>query len=117
MGAPPARRNISACLYFSRGLLPLYYRYAGYDTGTSIEWRFKLRTKKIYLHEADEYVGPFRSLKDAERFIALMEWFGESSEGIEIVELESDGTERERRKIRPANANPVVVDAPPCCPR
>ena len=52
-----------------------------------------LRAKKIYIHEADEYVGPFSSHDDAEQFITLMECFGEISDGIEIVELESDSSE------------------------
>ncbi len=46
--------------------------------------------KQIYLHEADEYVGPFRSLRDAESFMAMMALFGGNCEGIEVVELDSD---------------------------
>ncbi len=41
----------------------------------------------IYLCEGDEYVGPFQSHEDAERFLLLMKASGESPEGIEIVEL------------------------------
>jgi hypothetical protein len=51
------------------------------------------KERKIYLHEADEFVGPFFSRKDAERFILLMEWYGENSEGIEIVEVDADESE------------------------
>ncbi len=47
-------------------------------------------TKKIYLHEADEYVGPFCNRVEAEKFIALMELFGASREGIEIVERDGE---------------------------
>ncbi len=43
----------------------------------------------IYLHEEDEYIGPFCSRKDAEQFIALIELFGGNREGIELVELDS----------------------------
>ncbi len=50
----------------------------------------KLSEKKIYLHEAGEYVGPFCRREDAEKFIALMELFGETREGIEILETDSD---------------------------
>jgi len=31
----------------------------------------RLRAREIYLHEADEYVGPFCRREDAEQFIAL----------------------------------------------
>ncbi len=55
-------------------------------------------SKLIYLQEADEYVGPFHSRGDAERFLVLMRSFGESLEGIEIVEI--DGV---------ANAAPKAV--------
>ncbi len=47
-------------------------------------------TKKIYLHEANEYVGPFCSRVEAEKFIALMELFGASRAGIEIVERDEE---------------------------
>ncbi len=43
--------------------------------------------KGIFLHEADEYVGPFSSRRDARRFMALMKLFGSDADGIEIVEL------------------------------
>lgn len=46
-------------------------------------------SKLIYLREADEYVGPFAGRGDAERFLILMRSFGESLEGIEIVEIDS----------------------------
>ncbi len=45
--------------------------------------------KGIYLREKDEYVGPFYSREDAERFLVLMELSGESREGIEVVEIEN----------------------------
>lgn len=48
--------------------------------------------RKVYLHEADEYVGPFHSLADATVFLIMMEWCGVSSAGIEIVEMEADAT-------------------------
>jgi hypothetical protein len=44
----------------------------------------------IYVRESYEYVGPFASRGDAERFLILMTSFGESLEGIEIVEFDSD---------------------------
>jgi hypothetical protein len=47
-------------------------------------------SKPVYLHEADEYVGPFASREDAERFLILMEAHGVSSEGIEIVEVDAE---------------------------
>ncbi len=46
-------------------------------------------SKLVYLREANEYVGPFASRGDAERFLTLMASFGESLEGIEIVEIAS----------------------------
>ncbi len=48
-----------------------------------------MTTTRVYLHEKDEYVGPFYRRQDAELFLALMELFGESLEGIEIVEIET----------------------------
>ncbi len=44
--------------------------------------------KKIYLRNGHEYVGPFYRREDAVRFLILIESSGESSEGIEIVELD-----------------------------
>ncbi len=41
-----------------------------------------------YLCERGEQIGPFHSRQDAERFLILMEMFGTSREGIEIVELD-----------------------------
>ncbi len=43
-----------------------------------------------YVHEMDEYVGPFVTLGDAELFLALMADAGDSLEGIEIVEIDGD---------------------------
>ncbi len=45
--------------------------------------------KGIYVREEDEYVGPFNSREDAERFLVLVELSGESSKGIEIVEIDN----------------------------
>jgi len=43
----------------------------------------------IYLRKEDgSYVGPFRSCKDAERFIQLMQLCGEIWAGTEIVDDE-----------------------------
>ncbi len=42
---------------------------------------------KFYLREGNQCVGPFHSRGDAERFIILIEASGESSEGIEILEI------------------------------
>ncbi len=44
--------------------------------------------KRIYLREADEYVGPFAGRGDAARFLIMMAAFGESLEGVEIVEID-----------------------------
>ena len=46
----------------------------------------------IYLREEDgQYVGPFKSRMDAERFIKLMDLCGEDWTGTEVVEeLEPD---------------------------
>ncbi len=48
-----------------------------------------MTTTRIYLHEKDGYVGPFYRRQDAKLFLELMELFGESLEGIEIVEIET----------------------------
>ena len=43
----------------------------------------------IYLREGEgQYVGPFKSREDAERFIELMELCGENWAGTEVVEEE-----------------------------
>ncbi len=43
----------------------------------------------IYLRErGGQYVGPFKTLQDAERFIKLMELCGENWAGTEVVENE-----------------------------
>ncbi len=47
-------------------------------------------SRLIYLQEANDYVGPFASRRDADLFLALMRVSGETLEGIEIVEIESD---------------------------
>lgn len=47
-----------------------------------------MKRSGIFLSEANELVGPFNSREDAERFLMLMELFGTSSKGIDIVELE-----------------------------
>ncbi len=46
----------------------------------------------IYLREKDEYVGPFCSRGDAERFLELMVLHGDSLEGIEIVQIDNAKT-------------------------
>lgn len=45
--------------------------------------------KAIYLREEGDYVGPFCSREDAERFLVLIALHGESREGIEIVEIDN----------------------------
>ncbi len=62
--------------------------------------------KGIYLREQGEYVGPFCSLADAEDFLHLMDFFGESCEGIEIVVEDADRvlghaavTSQEKRRL------------------
>ncbi len=45
-----------------------------------------IRRRKFYLREGDELTGPFCSRADAERFLKLLELFGEGRQGIEIVE-------------------------------
>lgn len=42
--------------------------------------------KKFYLREGDELTGPFCSRADAERFLTLLDLFGEGHQGIDIVE-------------------------------
>ena len=49
-----------------------------------------MKPKKIYLYERDEYVGPFQSRADAERFLALIALFGGTCRGIEVVETDGD---------------------------
>jgi hypothetical protein len=65
-----------------------------------------VRRTGIYLRENGEFVGPFQSRGDAERFLELMELFGESAEGIEIVEISDAAapfrdvvTPEERRRL------------------
>ena len=55
-----------------------------------------MRRTGIYVREGDEHVGPFSSRQDAERFLLLMELFGNNCEGIDIVEL---GIARRPRSI------------------
>jgi hypothetical protein len=57
----------------------------------------------IYLREeGGQYVGPFKSLKDAERFIKLMELCGENWADTEVVEGENgvDSTVRQIARIQ-----------------
>ena len=61
--------------------------------------------KEFYLHEKDAYVGPFCSRRDAERFVALMVTFGQSPEGIEVVELEAGSSAARQRRSKPQNAS------------
>jgi hypothetical protein len=56
---------------------------------------------RIYLQGDDECVGPFRSREDAELFLSLMELFGGSSDGIEIVALAAGREELMRRTPTP----------------
>ncbi len=68
------------------------------------------KATRIYLREADEYVGPFCKRRDAERFLELMELFGESSEGIEVIELEVDSRAPKPRRQKPGAAtNPGMT--------
>ncbi len=54
----------------------------------------------IYLREQDEEVGPFHTRHDAECFLILMELSGVSSEGIDIVEIDTaELTERQPRSF------------------
>ncbi len=60
----------------------------------------------IYLRDAGEYVGPFASRGDAERFLIAMASFGESLKDIEIIEIDSDADSvpnamsiRERKRL------------------
>lgn len=61
----------------------------------------------IYVRKGEEHVGPFCSRQDAERFLLLMELFGTSSEGIEIVEL---GTAKRPRSkwCHPSSCPPLL---------
>ncbi len=43
-----------------------------------------------YVHEMDEYVGPFVTHREAELFLTLMADAGDSLEGVEIVEIDGD---------------------------
>jgi len=61
-------------------------------------------------------VGPFCSREDAEKFIVLMELFGASCEGVEIVELETDSDEIEARRLkRSSPADQKIADCQSCC--
>ncbi len=44
-----------------------------------------MRKKNIYLREGKEFIGPFQSLKDAQRFLQLMKGLHQKCNGIEIV--------------------------------
>jgi hypothetical protein len=68
---------------------------------TNIEWNHmgtgsdgdvrEVTVKSIYVREGADYVGPFASLEDAKCFVALIDMFGGSSDGIEVVELADTG--------------------------
>ncbi len=60
---------------------------------------------EVYLREGDEYIGPFGSRGDAERFLTLMQFSGTIIEGIEIVEIASD--------LQPNSAEDAVLRQ--CC--
>jgi hypothetical protein len=47
----------------------------------------------IYVHEGKAFVGPFATHKDAQHFIRLIELFGESTEGIEVLDLRTEDPE------------------------
>jgi hypothetical protein len=64
---------------------------------------FNVKAKKVFLHEAGEYVGPFESREDAERFLILIEWFGGSRAGITVVERSAELIPRRRKAL----ANPA----------
>ncbi|HYK91917.1 MAG TPA: hypothetical protein VE398_24335 [Acidobacteriota bacterium] len=52
-----------------------------------------MRGKGFYLREGGgQYAGPFESHGDAERFIQMMESFGESCDSVDIVETQ-DGVD------------------------
>ena len=54
----------------------------------------------IYLREGEgQYVGPFKSRKDAERFIELMQLCGENWAGTEVVVVDGGWIRRYRRQI------------------
>ncbi len=55
----------------------------------------QMRMAGIYLREQDEQVGPFHTRQDAEHVLILMELFGVSCEGIEIVELDTTAQREE----------------------
>ena len=63
-----------------------------------------MMARKIFLRETGDYVGPFCSSQEARQFIEVMKLFGAGSEGIEVVELESGGTEMERNMPLRKNA-------------
>lgn len=47
--------------------------------------------KGYYLREGGgQYAGPFEHHEDAERFMEMMESFGESCDDVDIVEIEDD---------------------------
>jgi hypothetical protein len=50
-----------------------------------------MRRKGLYLREGGgQYAGPFERHEDAERFIRMMEAFGESCDNVDIIEMEDD---------------------------
>jgi len=42
---------------------------------------------EIYLRKGADFVGPFHSFEDAERFLQLMTFFGEDCSDVKIVEI------------------------------
>jgi hypothetical protein len=69
------------------------------------ESRDNMRIKRVFVHEAGEYVGPFDSRADAERFVALIERFSGSREGISIVERSVETIPRQRKSL--ASSTPI----------
>jgi hypothetical protein len=58
-----------------------------------------MRKIGIYLHVGNEYVGPFRTRGDAERFLILMKLHGESCEEIEITNLKIEAPPRSGKAL------------------
>ena len=50
-----------------------------------------MKGRGVYLREGGgRYAGPFGDREEARRFIMMMESFGESCDGVDIVETEED---------------------------
>ena len=64
-----------------------------------------VKSEGIYLRHENEFVWPFISKVDAERFLVLLEAFGGNINGISIVEL-SDALTRAPSVIRVRTPSP-----------